>query len=282
MAVPPVAAVAVLGGAALHAAWNVSIRGGADRRLTMAAFVCGSGFCGLLVLPFVQMPAEAAWPYLAVSVCIHVVYLNLVAEAYAAGALSLAYPAMRGTAPALTALIAAVGFGEALAASGWIGLLLISAGVVLLARRRGDPGEGRALAIALGNAVLIALYTTADGLGARHAGSPIGYAVWTFILPAAPAMLILVRFRPGRLFRSGMTGPMLLRGLGGGACSFASYALALWAMTIAPIGAIAALRETSMLFAIVFARIFLGERPGRRGWFAVAVIALGAVVLRGA
>lgn len=281
MAVPPLAAVAVLGGAALHAAWNVSIRGGADRRLAMAAFVCGTGVCGLLALPFVPLPAATAWPYLAVSACVHVIYLNLVAEAYAAGALSLAYPAMRGTAPALTALIAAIGFGEALAPSGWVGLLMISAGVVLLAHRRGEPGEGRALAIALGNAVLIALYTITDGLGVRHADAPIGYAVWTFILPAVPAVLILLRLRPGRLFRPAVAGLMLRRGLGGGACSVASYTLALWAMTIAPIGAIAGLRETSMLFAVVFARIFLGERPGRRGWAAVAVIALGAIVLRG-
>ena len=141
-------------------------------------------------------------------------------------------------------------------------------------------GEGRPLAIALGNAVLIALYTITDGLGVRLSGAPLGYAAWIFILPSVPSVLILLRFQPGRLFRSGVAGPAFRRGLGGGVASVSSYSLALWAMTIAPIAAIAALRETSMLFAVVFARLFLGERPGRRGWAAVTVIALGAIVLR--
>lgn len=280
MTVPTLAAVAVLGGAALHAAWNVGIRGGADRRRAMATLVFSTGLCGLLALPFVPMPARVSWPYLAVSACIHVVYMNLVAEAYVTGAVSLAYPAMRGTAPALTALIAAFGFGEALAPNGWAGLLMISTGVGLLARRRGAPGEGRALVIALGNAVLIALYTITDGLGVRLSGAPLAYAAWIFILPALPSALILLRFRPARLFRADLVGPVFRQGLVGGAFSVASYALALWAMTIAPIAAIAALRETSMLFAVVFAWVFLGERPGRRGWSAVTVIALGAILLR--
>lgn len=279
MTVPPLATAAVLAGAALHAAWNVGIRGGADRRAATVGLIVGGAVIAAAALPFLPQPNAAAWPHLVVTMLLHILYFNLVAEAYARGAVSLIYPVMRGAAPALTAVIATVGFGETMGVSGWSGLLLISGGVGLLARRRGAPGEGRALLLAIGNAVVIALYTANDGLGVRVSGAPVAYALWTFVLPALPAALILTRFRPDRLLAV-LAAPALKRGFGGGACSVASYTLALWAMTQAPIGAIAALRETALLFGVVFAWWFLGERPGRRGIFAVGVIAAGAAVLR--
>lgn len=264
----------------MHAAWNVGVRAGTDRLAATAALLLGAALIAAAVLPFLPAPAPASWPHLAVSMALHVLYFNLLAEAYARGGIALAYPAMRGVAPALTAAIATIWFGEHLGPAGWIGLLLICAGVALLARRRGAAGEGRALAIALGNAAVIALYTVNDAFGARASGSPFAYALWTFLLPAGPASLILLRGRLGRLFAAPDSLRTLRRGLGGGFCSAASYGLALWAMTRAPIGAIAALRETAMCFGMVFAWWFLGERPGTRGWSAVGLIAVGAVVLK--
>lgn len=280
MVIPPWATVAVLGGAALHAAWNVGIRGGADRRLATVAMIAGSALSALVVLPFFPAIDIAGWHHLLVSMVFHTIYLNLVAEAYARGAVSLIYPLMRGLAPALTAMIATFAFGETLGVAGWTGLLLISSGVGLLAHPKGTPGEGRAVLLALANAVIIALYTSNDAIGARVSHAAITYALWTFILPALPACLILLRLRVSRLVRVAEPGRLLRQGLGGGACSVASYTLALWAMTVAPIGAVAALRETSMLFGVLFAWWFLREQPGRRGLVAVAVITAGAVVLR--
>jgi drug/metabolite transporter (DMT)-like permease len=279
MIVPPIAMAAALGGAALHAAWNVGIRGGSNRRASTALLALASGLVGAVTLPFLPAPAAGAWPHLAVSGVLHVIYFNLVAEAYSLGAVSLTYPVMRGVAPALTATIAALGFGEHLGIEGWGGLFLISCGAALQARRYGNPGETRALLFALANSVVIASYTVNDGLGARLSQSPIAYALWTFVLPAIPAALLLLRGRISLLFTGDTLPAALRRGVGGALCSNAAYALALWAMTRAPIGAIAALRETAMLFGVLFAWWFLAERPSGRRMAALAMIAIGAVIL---
>jgi drug/metabolite transporter (DMT)-like permease len=279
MIVPPIAVAAAVGSATLHAAWNVGIRGGTDRRASTALLALASAVIGAIVLPFLPAPAAAAWPHLAVSAVLHIVYFNLVAEAYSLGAVSLTYPVMRGVAPALTATIAALGFGEHLGVGGWGGLCLISFGVSLQAQRSGRAGETRALLIALVNSVVVALYTVNDGLGVRLSHSPVAYAVWTFVLPAIPTGLVLLRGRISLLFTGGTVPSLLCRGIGGALCSMGAYTLALWAMTRAPIGAVAALRETAMLFGVLFAWWFLAERPGRRRIAALAMIAIGAVVL---
>jgi drug/metabolite transporter (DMT)-like permease len=279
MIIPPVATAAVLGGALLHASWNVGIRGGADRHASTAMLVLAAGLIGAMVLPFLPVPAASSWPHLAISALLHILYFNLIAEAYSLGALSLAYPVMRGAAPALTALIAALGFGERLGMAGWAGLLLISLGVGLQARRSGAHGEARALRFALANALIVALYTVNDGIGTRLSHTPFAYSLWTFVLPALPTALVLMRGRLDLLFRADSLGSLLRRGVGGGCCSVGSYTLALWAMTLAPIGAIAALRETSMLFGVLLAWWFLAERPTRRRVLALSVIAVGAMIL---
>ncbi len=279
MILPPAAAASVLVGAALHAAWNVGLRSGARQREATAVLAVSTSLLGAAALPALPAPDAAAWPHLAISAVLHVVYFNLVAEAYALGAISLTYPVMRGTAPALAAVLAAVAFGERLRPAGWAGLVAISAGVSLQARRRGVSGEGRALAVALANALVIALYTVNDGIGARLSHSPIAYALWTFVLPGVPTALILLRGRVGRVFAEESAGAILARGVGGGACSVASYTLALWAMTLAPIGAVAALRESAMVFGVAFAWLFLNERPHKRAILAALTILLGAVML---
>ncbi len=279
MLIPPIATAAVLAGAALHAAWNVGIRGGSNPRASTALLALTTGSVGAIALLFLPAPAVAAWPHLAITVVLHTVYLNLVAEAYSLGAISLTYPVMRGSAPALAALMAALGFGEHLGAIGWVGLLLISGGILLQARRRGSWDEGKALVFALANAIVIALYTVNDGVGARLSHAPLTYALWTFVLPAIPTALILMRGRVGDIFVGNSIPPLIRRGIGGGLCSITSYAFALWAMTLAPIGAVAALRETAMLFGVLFAWIFLQERPSARAIFAVLIITCGAAVL---
>jgi uncharacterized membrane protein len=214
MIVPSIAMAAVIGGAALHAACNVGIRGGPNRRASTALLALASGLIGAIALPFLPAPAAAAWPHLAATAVLHILYLNLVAEAYSLGAVSLTYPVMRGVAPALTASIAALGFGEHLGIGGWGGLFLISFGVALQAQRSGRPGESRALLFALTNSLVIALYTVNDGLGVRLSHSPLAYALWTFVLPAIPAALLLLRGRISLLFSGDAVPSLLLRGVG--------------------------------------------------------------------
>jgi len=276
MTLPPIALAAVLGSAVLHAGWNVAVRAQRDRRREMALMVVGAAVCCLAVLPFLTPPARESWPYLANSAVLHVLYFILIGEAYSRGGVSLAYPLMRGTAPVLTAIFALVMLGEPLSFWGWAGVLGISAGVVLMAKRSGVPGETAAIPFALANSLVISAYTLNDAVGARASLSPVAYTLWVEPLSLIPTLLWLLRGQRLKL----PDVPEMLRGLAGGGCSMAAYAVALWAMTIAAVAPVAAVRETAMLFGVAFARIFLGERPGVRGWSAAAVIAAGAAALR--
>ncbi len=267
---------AVLLGAALHAAWNVAIRAGGDRRRETALVSVASALIAGAGLTLVRLPAPQAWPHAAISMALHTVYYALLAEAYTHGGVALAYPLMRGTAPMLATLAAWALLGERLSWTGWAGIGGICAGVILLARHRGGAQERAAVLFALANAVVIACYTVNDAIGARVSGSPVGYALAVFVLSAAPPLLWLRRFgalRPP-------TRPEALRASGGAACSIGAYALALWAMTLADVAPVAALRETAMLCGRGRARAVRGERPGARGWAAAGAIAAGAAMLR--
>lgn len=276
MPVPALAVAAVLTGAFLHAAWNVGIRGGTDRNRSTSLLLGGAAFIAAVLLPALPAPRPEAYVYIARSVLLHIVYFTLVAKAYERAGLSLVYPAMRGTAPVLASLVAVVWLGEPLSPAGWVGIVLISGGVGLMARRRGAPGELAGLTLALVNAIIIAGYTVNDAFGARASAAPLSYTLWIFLLCAAPATVLL---QWGRLI-SWPSVSESAYGIGSGACSVASYTLALWALTRAPIAPIAALRETSMVFGVALAYVFLGERPSRRGWAAVMIIIAGAVLLR--
>lgn len=265
--------VLVLAGAALHAAWNVAVRGAHDRRREAALVVAGGALLSALALSVLPLPRVAAWPWLMGSVVLHMAYFALLAEAYARGAVALAYPLMRGVAPALTALVAWPMFGEALPVAGWLGVAAVCGGVLMLAL--GRRGAGAAAGFALANAAVIAAYTLVDAAGARASGHAVAYTLWLFVLMAVPTVPLLLRFRLALPRRA-----EAVRALGGGAASVAAYALALWAMAQAPVAAVAALRETSTLFGLVLARLVLGERPGAAGWAGAAAIAAGAALIR--
>jgi len=267
---------AVLLAAALHAGWNVAVRAARDRRRETALLLCGGAVIAFAALPFLGAPAPASWPCLLVSALLNGVYFILIAEAYARGGVALAYPLMRGVAPMLVLLAGWLLLGEALPFADWLGVATICAGVLLLARRRGDADEAASARIALLNALVIAAYTVNDAVGARLSQAPLAYTLCLFPLSAIPTLLWLRRATP-------LHPPNLreaARGLGGAGASIGAYGLVLWAMTEAPVAPVAALRETGILVGVVLARLFLGERPGRRGWSGAAAIAAGAAILR--
>lgn len=278
------ALLAVLLGAVLHASWNALVKAGADRLVDTALVSAGSGLLAALALPFLPFPNPASWPLLAASAGIHVVYFLLVAAAYEAGDMGYAYPIMRGTAPLLVALSSVAILGEPLSSGGWIGLLCLSAGILgmaaahaVAARSALAPG-GRATAFALANALVIALYTLVDGVGARRSGHAVAYTLWMLLLTAIP-YLALVAGRRGRALWS-ETRRRWPVALAGGACAAGSYALALWAMTQAPVAVVAALRETSILFGALIAALVLKERFGPARQLAAGAIVAGIVILR--
>lgn len=272
----PSVIVAVLFAALLHATWNIVVRAGVDRRRETALVVAGGAVLACAMLPFLPLPPLATWRYLLTSAALNAVYFVLIAEAYARGGVALAYPLMRGVAPMLAALAAWRLIGEALPLAAWIGIATICLGVAALARPRGEPGERVVVRLALANAVVIAAYTLNDAVGARLSGAPFAYTLWLFPITAVPTLLWLHRHAAPRW----PTAREALRGLGGAGCAIGSYAVALWAMTRAPVAPVAALRETAILLGVVLARLLLGERPGRWGWGGAFAIAAGAAILR--
>jgi drug/metabolite transporter (DMT)-like permease len=243
----------------------------------------GAALISLAVLPFVNTPAPASWPYLAASAVAQLAYYSLLAAAYKAGDMSHAYPLMRGSAPLIVALASWPLIGERLSAMQMGAVGCICAGILGLyvaARTPAAPSKstGRATAFALGNACVIASYTLIDGLGVRLSGAPAAYTMWIFVLNGAGLLLwTLLRRRAGLLAYAKTQWHLAAFG---GFGTLASYGLALWAMTQAPVAAIAALRETSILFAIAIAALFLREKISPRRYLAIALIAAGAVLMR--
>lgn len=270
----------VLFAAALHAAWNALVRASADKFLDTVMIVAGAAAWTTLLLPLLPLPAVESWPYLAASVVIHVAYFALVAVSYRGGELSFVYPLMRGSAPALTAVAGLLLIHESPSVGGWTGVLLISCGVLVLAADSLRTGSFRIApaAFALSNAVVIVIYTIVDGQGARLSGHALSYTGWMFLL-TAPALLAIAAAGQGRgigdRIRRGWR-----KGLLGGACTLASYALALWAMTRAPIALVAALRETSVVFAVIFAAAILKEPVTRVRYVSIVAVCAGAMAIK--
>lgn len=271
---------AVLGAALLHAAWNAMIKGSRDVLLDTALITLGAGAVVVPFLPFISVPERASWPYLGASVLIHIGYYVALVGAYRAGDLSYGYPLMRGVAPLIVAASALAWFGEAPSPGMWIGVALISLGVLSIGVLgfRWDSRAGAATGWAFANAAIIAAYTLVDAAGVRAAGGAERYVAWIFVLQGMPFAAIVL-WRRGRGF-TGYVARNWHRGLVGGAFSVAAYGIALWAMTRAPVAAVAALRETSVIFAALFGAYVLKEGSVRRRIAGAVIVAAGVAALR--
>ena len=270
----------VLLGAALHATWNAIIKSGSDTLLDTVVVTCGAACIALLALPLVPLPAPASWPYLGTSAAIHLAYFKLLALAYRTGDLSYAYPIMRGSAPPLTAMVAAGIVREPLSFGAWLGIALISTGILALAGDSWHSGRFNVASCGFGllNAGVIVVYTLVDGVGVRLSGNPWSYILWLFVLIPLPLLTLVLLTEP--LAFAAQLRARWKPGFLGGACTTASYGLALWAMTVAPIALVAALRETSVIFGTVFASLFLKERFGAVRYLAASAVSLGAIAIK--
>lgn len=270
---------AILLGALLHATWNSLIRGGSDKMLTAFLIVAGAGLVTACFLPFVPAPAPASWPYLAASIVIHVVYFYFVAISYRGAELSFVYPIMRGTAPAISAVAVVFVLNESPSPLGWAGVLIVCSSIVLLTADSWRMGTLRLAptALALVNAGVIVIYTVVDGIGARASGNAFSYTGWMILLTAAPVTIACFLKRPQ--FMASMRANLRIV-LAGGACTFGSYGLALWAMTHVPIALVAALRETSVVFGTIIAATFLHENVSPMRYLAILGVTVGAIAIK--
>jgi phosphonate utilization associated putative membrane protein len=270
---------AVLFGALLHASWNALVKSSTDKALDTATIHVVGSFIAVPLLFIVGMPPPAAWPYILASATIHIAYYIALTGAYKHGDLGLTYPLMRGTAPLLVALSAATMLGETLSPLSWVGVVGVSCGVLALGLSRHAVDSPRAVAFALANAVVIALYTVVDALGARISGNALQYVVALFVIDGWPFALIVFMRRGGPVVWPYVRARWPVAAMGA-AASLGSYGIALWAMTRAPVATVAALRETSVLFAALLGVWFLKEAFNLRRAAGTAAIVAGVMALR--
>jgi drug/metabolite transporter (DMT)-like permease len=271
--------LAVLGAALAHAIWNAMIKSSSDVLLDMTVLILAAGTVAAPILLFVEQPERAAWPYLFASTVLHVGYYAAVVGAYRAGDLSHGYPIMRGTAPLIVSLCALAWLGEAPTPMVWLGVLLICGGVLSLGFAGFHWRESRvSSAWALANAVIIAAYPLVDAAGIRLSGSPPGYVLWLFVLDLLPFPLLVLLLKKQELVSYATR--FWLRGLVGGVLSSAAYGVALWAMTRAPVAAVAALRETSVIFAALIGAWLLKDGHLARRLAGAATVAAGVIALK--
>lgn len=272
--------LAVLAAGLLHASWNAILKssGGGDPLLDTATVVAGSTVCSALALPFVPVPLAASWPMAATSAVIHFGYYLTLAHAYRTGDLSFAYPLMRGTAPLIVTVLGMLFLRELPSLQVTLGIVLISGGIFCIAFAQRHHHPRAAVYWALANAAIIAVYTLVDGAGARASGNALGYVLWlTFVESIAFLAWIRVSRGPSavRYIRA-----QWQRGLVGGFCSVAAYGIVLWAMTRAPVAAVAALRETSVLFAAIIGTVLLKEGFGLARLAGAASVVAGVAALK--
>ncbi|NWD65050.1 DMT family transporter [Pseudomonas sp. IPO3774] len=266
----------VLFAALLHASWNALLRGGADRLWSMTVMCLAVAIASGGVAVFLDPPAPASWFYVVLSAVLHVGYNLFLVRSYKVGDLGQTYPISRGSSPVLITLGAAVFAGESVSASSLLGIALVSGGIISLAFR------GRRLAVpslpyALGTGCFIAAYSVTDGIGARLSGAPMAYTVWMCALWGVlmPAVYIGLR-GPKSLFS---VRPGFFTAFAGGLVSLLAYGIIIYAMACAPMGAVSALRETSVLFAALIGYFFLGETLTVRKVLACVVIATGTILI---
>jgi drug/metabolite transporter (DMT)-like permease len=269
---------AVLFAAACHAGWNALLKLKLEPLLALSLISAAAGLVMVVFLPFVGWPASGAWIFIAASLAIHLVYYVSLGEAYRTGELSQVYPIARGCAPLITALGSWLVLGEGLSWTAMFGVLVLAIGIVALTAKSGLAAfDRRAAGYAFVTACSISAYTLADGIGAR-VGDPFSYIVWLFVLDGA-MMVAFGYLKYGELFgRQALSSWRLV--LGGGALSAAAYAIAIWAMTQAPIAMVAALRETSVLFAALLGVLLLREPLAWSRLAAAALVVIGLIGLR--
>lgn len=271
--------LAVLGAALLHALWNALLRVGTSRVAAMMVLSAGQGVIGLVIVLTHGLPSAQVWPWILASALIHTGYQTFLAFAYEHGDLSRVYPLARGTAPMITLAVSALWLSEAINLTEAVGIIVLGTGILLLARGVWTSGESRRmLPYAFGSACATAGYTLTDGIGARAEGDPVLYLGWVMLVAGIVFALVMLGLRGQsavpRVRKVWMLGSL------GAIASYSAYAVVVWAMTQAPIPLVAALRETSILFAVLIGWLIFGERMTASKVLSVALIIAGVIVTR--
>ncbi|MCC7320294.1 MAG: EamA family transporter [Rubellimicrobium sp.] len=271
--------LAVLAAALLHALWNALIKVGASRIGAMVIMSIGELVIGLPIALALPMIAPAAWPWVLAAGCTHFAYKFFLTYAYDRGDLSRVYPIARGAAPMAVAVAGIYVLPDTVSATQYGGIAALGLGILLMAHGVFSAGEERRLLpFALGSAAATATYTMIDGMGARISGEAVAYVAWVFVADGILFTLGMVALRGRGVIPRG--GRAWAQGFAAAGASWGAYAVSIWAMTVAPIAVIAALRETSILFAVLIGWLAFGERMDRFKIAATVLIVGGVMLMR--
>ena len=269
----------VLLAAFLHATWNAVVKSGGDKWLSMAALVVGHAVPAALALLVVAPPAPESWPWIGLSLALHFGYQWFLLSAYRLGDFTRVYPLARGSAPLIVALVSVAVLGATLSGTEVAAVALIAAGILSIAlSRQGAAPDPGAVAAALTTGLFIAGYSLCDGMGARLSGSPVGFFACAAIGNSALFAAFTAWRRPGLMRGLPLRAPAAF--FFGGTASFAAYALVVWAFTQAPIALVTALRETSIVFALLIGAFVLRERIDLARIASTFVTLCGVALLR--
>lgn len=270
----------VLLAALLHATWNALVKGGADKTVSMTAVVLGQGLAGVLCIAAgAPLPDPGCWPWLVGGVVLHIGYQVFLVAAYERGDMTQVYPIARGVAPLIVAGVSALLLGASFSGLEMLSIAMIAIGIASISLVRSTDGlfQGQAAGLALATGVFIAAYSMVDGIGARIAGTALGFYAWLAWINAICYAAMCGMIRPRVLAPAVRNWRILV--LGGGA-SFVAYSLVVYAFTQAPIALVTALRETSIVFALLIGVVVLKEPLNLIKVLATAMTLSGAALLR--
>ena len=267
----------VLLAAALHAIWNAVIKGTGDKTIAIGLVALGHMVLGLIGAAILPLPDIKVIPFIIASTLIHWGYYYGLTTAYKFGDLSLIYPIARGISPVIVTFFAFFWIDERLSWVEMSGVLLISSGILFLGLRSlSNEKSITALVFALTTGMLIAAYSVTDGFGVRLTENPLSYIVWLFIAEGFVVFYILGRFRL-RLLKSSLS--EILLGFFAGVVSTVAYGLALYAKSLAPLGIVTALRETSVIIATLIGVLWFKEKPIGYRLGAASIVFCGIIFL---
>ncbi len=267
----------ILAAALLHAVWNAIVKTAGDRTTTLGLVAFGHVIPASFMVVLLPAPSAESFPYILMSTVVHFGYYFMLGRAYQHGDLSVVYPIARGIVPALVSLWAYLLVGEVLPLQAWIGIALIGLGIQLSSWASLRQGVGRAaLGFALGTGLCISIYSVVDGIGVRLSGNTLGYWAWGAFLHLFIAGFIGIRRR--RVLTQ-LPAKVWVTGLLGGFVSMLAYGLVLYAKNFAPLGAVSALRETSVIFAALIGFVLLGEGYWVRRLGAAILMAAGVALV---
>jgi len=270
----------VLAAAALHAAWNAAVKGSEDKLVGMLAIVIGHMFPAAGAMILFALPSWESMPYFIAGMVFHIGYQFMLLSAYKIGDFTQVYPIARGTGPLLVTFVSIFLLGVAFSGYQLLAIALIIAGLMSLSLTRQSDGlrNPKAALYAIATGFCIAGYSLVDGLGARISGDAIGYISAQLFMNGLVFVIMIYAYKPEAVKRTFKEQKQM--GLIGGTGSFIAYAIVVWAFTQAPIALVTALRETSIVFALIIGTFFFKERLNLTKLLSTFLTLCGAALLR--